>query len=94
MVFRAPFLAAKTGKGCGTTTAISEQALLARAKANAARRKAAVFVDPPTVPQPADAAHIREIAGAIRSWSAGEWGQAGRQASTLLCYAMPCHAYR
>ena len=64
-------LAAKPGRESGTAEA-GEHALLARAKADAARRNAAVFVDPTTVPQPADVARVREIAGAIRSWSAGE----------------------
>eukprot|EP00903_Cladosiphon_okamuranus_P021368 g19638.t1 len=67
-----PWTSAGTGRGSGAK-ATNEQALFARAKADAARRHAAVFLDPPSVPQPADAAHVREIAGAIRNWStAGE----------------------
>ncbi len=63
-----------------------------RAKADAARRKAAVFINPPRVPQPADASHIREIADVVRNWSAGElnWPSMYPGVGALPCQPIGC----
>ncbi|CAN0402609.1 unnamed protein product, partial [Ectocarpus sp. 8 AP-2014] len=53
-----------------TRSAASTHALWPRAEADAVRRRAAVFVEPPAVPQPASAEHIAEIVQAVRSWAA------------------------
>ncbi|CAN0550132.1 unnamed protein product, partial [Ectocarpus sp. 12 AP-2014] len=60
-----------------TRSAASTHALWPRAEADAVRRRAAVFVEPPAVPQPASAEHIEEIVQAVRSWAAAGAGASG-----------------
>ncbi|CAM9481537.1 unnamed protein product, partial [Laminaria digitata] len=53
----------------GTTSTVVAQEAAVTALADALRRRGAVLTNPPEVPQPANALHVRDIADVVREWS-------------------------
>lgn len=70
----------------GMTTIIAQEQAVTAANALAAalRRRRAVFTNPPEVPQPATASHVRDIADLVREWSVGECDASGTRTTILV----------